>query len=122
MSGTDVHSKIKNKKPHCQYKLCQECGFLYLSLQCVVCRCKEQRQERTTARSRPLSTYTQNSNTGNRIPSAKCTEIVVSCGGFRGVRACYAMSGTGLAYRHRAICLRYRYAMSGTGLAYRGQA
>eukprot|EP00961_Rhodomonas_salina_P038786 521206-Rhodomonas_salina.6 len=29
-----LHPKIKHKKPHCQYKLYQECGFLYLSSTC----------------------------------------------------------------------------------------
>eukprot|EP00961_Rhodomonas_salina_P130327 1754718-Rhodomonas_salina.1 len=30
--------KISDKHPHCQYKLYQECGFLYLSLQCRAIR------------------------------------------------------------------------------------
>eukprot|EP00961_Rhodomonas_salina_P135191 1818780-Rhodomonas_salina.4 len=30
-----AHPEIKHKKPHFQYQLYQECGFLYLSLQCT---------------------------------------------------------------------------------------
>eukprot|EP00961_Rhodomonas_salina_P113644 1528702-Rhodomonas_salina.1 len=30
-----MHSKIKYEKPHLQHNLYQECGFLYLSVQCA---------------------------------------------------------------------------------------
>eukprot|EP00961_Rhodomonas_salina_P046705 626758-Rhodomonas_salina.2 len=32
--GSSIYSKIKFKKSHFQYKLYEECGFLYLRLQC----------------------------------------------------------------------------------------
>eukprot|EP00961_Rhodomonas_salina_P053572 718677-Rhodomonas_salina.1 len=34
---SSLHSKLKYKKPHFPYKLYQECGFSYLSLQCTRC-------------------------------------------------------------------------------------
>eukprot|EP00961_Rhodomonas_salina_P017124 230284-Rhodomonas_salina.1 len=35
---TALHPEIHYKKPHFQYTLYQDCGFLYLSLQCIALR------------------------------------------------------------------------------------
>eukprot|EP00961_Rhodomonas_salina_P048483 650805-Rhodomonas_salina.1 len=45
-----------------------------------------------------LKRYSAKSNTRNRIPGTNCTESAVSCPGFRGVLASYAMPSTDVLY------------------------
>eukprot|EP00961_Rhodomonas_salina_P187185 2527461-Rhodomonas_salina.2 len=105
-----LHPEIQYKKPHFQYNLYQDCGFLYWISECTVRRARYAMPGTDSAESAMAyavpGTESAYGDTAGPLPgSGETTFLVQQCGFLYLIsqRMCYALRGTDAAYGATSI-------------------